>query len=639
VPDEPTPELPREDVDRLDRLESTVVRLEAEMAAMRQTVSALAARLDGQPAPPPTRPATSTAESRPSAEGSVPFTPAPPRPRPAPPPPASVIDVESLVGRYGTLALATLTILMGIGAFLTWAIANGKLGPEIRVALGAVAAVATAAAGWRLRSRGTTRFGNALLSLALAMIHLDAWAAGPSLQLLPEPVALGVAAIASALLALLAIREGAQSLFVVGVGGAMLAPFVTSSRAGSATVLLAYGLIVQLLGMWGMRTRAWRGAALLLALGTWWYTGASIATVGMDGPRALLTSAAPSLFALACAWGALAIVDAHRAVIAQAALSALAGSLYVDVLQASGFATVPILAAAGTLTAYVTLYDPAIQRGRELIGAAVLPLAMLGAALAWLTDPSSVRGGSIAAGWTVMAVVAAATAGERRRGLHAMTAGIASAAAIGLALDEQPVIQVVVLAAHVVVLSLVVRRLRTKPLVVPIAGVLVAITSWSYDLLLARVAFVYTPFVTSASIAALATSGAWLVFSWNASRTTFADGVPWGPRLGVFVRLGGFVVAFLWGREELRRAISDDVATFLLILYYALVGVAAIGLGRARTIPPLRHAGLALAIFAALKAVVQASALDIGWRVGSYLLAGVFMLGVAYWYRLREQEG
>ena len=48
----------------------------------------------------------------------------------------------------------------------------------------------------------------------------------------------------------------------------------------------------------------------------------------------------------------------------------------------------------------------------------------------------------------------------------------------------------------------------------------------------------------------------------------------------------------------------------------------------------VRRVGLAVALYAALKAVVQASELTtIGLKVGSYLLVGCFLLGVAYWYR------
>ena len=52
----------------------------------------------------------------------------------------------------------------------------------------------------------------------------------------------------------------------------------------------------------------------------------------------------------------------------------------------------------------------------------------------------------------------------------------------------------------------------------------------------------------------------------------------------------------------------------------------------------LRHVGLGLAIFAALKAIAEASSLDIGLRVGSYFLAGLFLLAVAYWYRERDTD-
>ena len=104
------------------------------------------------------------------------------------------------------------------------------------------------------------------------------------------------------------------------------------------------------------------------------------------------------------------------------------------------------------------------------------------------------------------------------------------------------------------------------------------------------------------------------------------------------VRLAGVVVTFLWGNEELSRAYSPDVSTFLSIGYYAVVGVAAIFIGRARGIRVLRHVGLGLAIFAALKAISEASSLAIGIRVGSYLLAGLFLLAVAYWYRERTAE-
>jgi hypothetical protein len=38
-------------------------------------------------------------------------------------------------------------------------------------------------------------------------------------------------------------------------------------------------------------------------------------------------------------------------------------------------------------------------------------------------------------------------------------------------------------------------------------------------------------------------------------------------------------------------------------------------------------------VYAAIKAVAEASHLGVALRTGSYLLAGAFLLAVAYWYR------
>jgi hypothetical protein len=76
------------------------------------------------------------------------------------------------------------------------------------------------------------------------------------------------------------------------------------------------------------------------------------------------------------------------------------------------------------------------------------------------------------------------------------------------------------------------------------------------------------------------------------------------------------------------------VATVLLIAYFALAGIASIALGRARGAPAARQIGLLLALYAAAKALLQASQLDaVGLRVLSYLVVGGFFLGIAYWYR------
>jgi hypothetical protein len=98
-----------------------------------------------------------------------------------------------------------------------------------------------------------------------------------------------------------------------------------------------------------------------------------------------------------------------------------------------------------------------------------------------------------------------------------------------------------------------------------------------------------------------------------------------------------FALAFIWGRMEMVHAFSRDVSTFLLTLYYAATGVAGIVAGRRTDIKAFRIAGLMVAIYAAAKAVIEATNITgLALRVGCYAAVGVFLLGAAYLYRNAE---
>ena len=99
-------------------------------------------------------------------------------------------------------------------------------------------------------------------------------------------------------------------------------------------------------------------------------------------------------------------------------------------------------------------------------------------------------------------------------------------------------------------------------------------------------------------------------------------------------------VAFIWGRMEVVHAYSRDAGTFLLTLYYAAVGVAAILAGRKLGLKALRVGGLSLAIYAAAKAVIEATNItSLLLRVGCYAAVGVFLLGAGYVYRDAQVRG
>ena len=588
------------DPDRLERLERAVAELQRELAALRAErapgagASAAAPVLASVPSPvaaPRAAPARPPRVELPPGVPPLPgaLTGAPPAPRPlaADALPSERLrawagevgglledraSLETLAGRYGTVAVAALLILMGVGAFLTWAIATFTIGPAARVALGVAAALALAAGGWRLRRvPGSRPFADVLLALALAVVHVDAWAAGPYFALVPAPVALGVAALASAALAALAWRAGQQALFVVGVGGALVAPFVTSAAPGHPFVLPIYGWLVLTGGLAALRRRAapgapaadaarvdapgrWAVAARLLAVGGLAYavvmlddagTAAAIGNpAGLTLPGWSLRQDVPALFALALALAALGLGRAGVAAapgttlahlgttaVAIAALAVGAGhgagrlaalALVATAVIAPALRQRAAVARAGGATRELPPGWPtAWLFGRDagdVAAALLLPLALLGAAVGALPDPASPAGGALAAAWCGLAALAAwgdrratgvGAAPGARAGTHAAAGGVAALVAVALALDAAPTARAAALSALAVATAWLFARLGERLALLPAAAALVAASAAGWGLLLDRPAWRYLPFVGRASLAAAAVVAAW----------------------------------------------------------------------------------------------------------------------------------
>src|SRR3989440_3023102 len=259
-----------EDADR-PSLEARVAALEWEVRQLRSEMIRARSSDDRNPsAPAPPAIVEARLDAPPRPRPAAPIQEAAPRPPPAPVTTPS-LDLETLVGRYGMLGLATLLALAAIGTFVSWAIAHGLLGPTVRVALGLVASAAIAVGGLRLRRRSRS-FGDSLLALALAAVHVCAWAAGPSLGLVPAPLALAFSALASVALGAFALTEADEPLWCVGFGGAAVAPFVTSTGQGTAPMLAAYAAAVLVAAGSGLGSRPWFIAGRIFAAGAALFT-------------------------------------------------------------------------------------------------------------------------------------------------------------------------------------------------------------------------------------------------------------------------------------------------------------------------------------------------------------------------------
>ena len=546
------------------------------------------------------------------------------------------IDFESLVGRYGTLVLATVSALAAVGTFLGWAIANGLLGPSQRIALGLIVAAGLAVGGLRLRRRERS-FGASLLGLALAITHVCAWGAGPSLHLVPDWGAFLLAAVVSIALAIFAHAEADEPLWSVGFSGAAIAPFVTASGKGNLLLLSLYGVAVLASSGYAMGARRWMIAGRLFLLAAALYTAALATGFERDlGP--LLAMGFPLTVAVTgvIPWiGGAARRERLRALGALAAVAAVRTGMgsnlplekqtIAALVAAAGFVWLVIVDRThGTLEQQQPSTRRWLYEGDWLDGG-VLPMGFVTGVVMAL-DTSAHGSGLVMAGAALVLLVAVMRFPEGSLRDAAVFATVLSALVGDLLLTKgHPFVltsTIALVSAACFAANRVWRSVSWTTLgTIGLAWAAIA----ALGHLIERAQYQYVPFATPASSVAAVVLVSILV-SWR-----FATHEA---QLAPLLKWTAVGWAFLWVHQEIAFAFNPTAATLLRVTYYAVTSVAAVGLGRARHSQILRTIGLALAVLAAGTALYGARKLDaIAARIGADLVAAVFLLAIAYWYR------
>lgn len=610
---------------RLLALEKAVDWLQRDLAQLRTQLGREPAAPVATPPPPPPSapppPGWTRAKEQPVVEAL-------PVPRP-PPPRRPALDLETLVGRYGMLGIATLLALAAVGTFVSWAIAHGLLGPLPRVLLGLLAAAAVGAFGVKLRERERS-FGDSLLGLSLAIVHVCAWQAGPGLHLVPPFVALALSAVASVALAGYALTQDDEPLWCVGFGGAAVAPFVTSSGEGTAPMLAGYAAAVLIAGGTALASRPWNIARRVYA------AAAALLTLALAAMPEAQHSAELSV-ALPFAAAGLGVLPVARGEFLRPRLRTLALLGGLAALHASVVELVPRLSAqacAGLgLLAWLfilelvdddppgTLLDGWGGREPEVadwIDGALAPLAFLAALGTAMGEDRAAPAMALCAG--ALAFSAWRRPEGTLRDALALPSFLCAQAAVLVGLRDRHELAAAAMSGVCVLYLFLERALRSRTWrTAPLVG-LVGAGVYALGVVTVRPSYQYTPFATAASAAALAVAACFV-----------AAAVLLRSRLAV-VAAGIFL--FLWIHQELAWAGSPETSTLLLVTWYASTGVGCVGFGRARGVPQLRHAGLGLAVIAALLALKAAWGLpSTGARIGAYLVVSIFLLGIAWWYR------
>lgn len=232
-----------------------IEELRAQLAALRDTLDHLEARVsrltaDPGPRPPVAEPVPAGepgGQSRPVARvprSYVPRSQRPPR-EPTELEQRLTAGVKALISEGNPLnKLGALTLVVSAAIFFKYAVDNNWIGPDGRVGLGVLAGLALFGLGeyfqrreWRLFASGLVGGGNGLIFIA---VYFGQQQYGN----IPAPVAFGLYLLVTATAVTQALRYNALGLAVWGLAGGYLTPFLASTGSGNFVFLSSYLLVL-----------------------------------------------------------------------------------------------------------------------------------------------------------------------------------------------------------------------------------------------------------------------------------------------------------------------------------------------------------------------------------------------------------
>jgi len=213
------------------------------------------------PAPAPARAPARTEEP----VRSMP-PPRPPRPEPpaAPPPPEGPsFDWESLLGLKGAAWLGGITIVIASLFFAKWAIDQGLITPQLRIAgLVGAGVFALVWAELNLR-RGYATTANAVSGAGIAILYVAFFAGHSLYRLFPLGLTFALMGMVTVLAGVLAVRYDAFFTAVLGLLGGFATPPALSTGVDRPVGLFSYILLLNIGLMAVALKKRWHGLVLL----------------------------------------------------------------------------------------------------------------------------------------------------------------------------------------------------------------------------------------------------------------------------------------------------------------------------------------------------------------------------------------
>ncbi len=525
-------------------------------------------------------------------------------------------SLERRIGSQWLNRVGVVAVLVGVSYFLKLAFDNGWISPGLRVLIGLAAGAGLSWWSERFRRPNSLAFSYSLKAVGIGILYLSLWASFQLYYLIPGAIAFFAMILVTAATAAMALAQNAELLAGLALMGGLLTPILCGNGENHEAALFCYLLLLSLGAFVLQRVKPWPrilfGAFVgSFLLGAGWYD--KFYSNDQFGETLVFFTVLFALFAVAPIYSILEPErdrPTRQTGLLLAILNAAAYFAAIYSLLLTSAAAVQSRAAAysfGLAIVYLSLSLALERRVAERPGVErLLPLAHYGLAITFVTVGIALK---LQQHWITLAwlfegalLFWAGTRTSRRR--------------------------IKLFAAAVVALGTL--RLLTLDLY-----------DWGVQPLVLNARF--ATFVVA--IAALL----WMIYLNNQSADREADRIAAAAAV-IVVNVLALLAAGMEIHDYFQLSISARQATgsnlvqmkhalaiarnFSYSALFMFYGAALMWLGFARNSAGLRWQAILLIAVTVMKVFLfDVSALEHGWRVLSFIILGVMLLGVSYAYQ------
>ena len=194
---------------------------------------------------------------------------------------SSADQQDSLERRIGSQWLnraGVVAVLVGVSYFLKLAFDNGWIGPGPRVLLGLLAGAGLCWWSERFRQPASLAFSYSLKAVGVGVLYLSLWASFQLYHLVPGGIAFVAMMLVTAFTAVLAMVQDAELLAGLALLGGLLTPVLCSTSENREAALFCYLLLLSAGAFVVQRTKPWPRILLgafagCVMLGKAWFSG------------------------------------------------------------------------------------------------------------------------------------------------------------------------------------------------------------------------------------------------------------------------------------------------------------------------------------------------------------------------------